>query len=127
MTEHKRALGAVVVVLCVLLLVAVLVPLLQPQRQYGSGKSTCQTHIKELGFALKMYMDENGETLPSSAVCGTSDRVFRLTRGQLPPPERGCRTIFQLLYRIRMATSYSTAKKIRQSPEPSACGRSEAP
>lgn len=98
MKEQKRALGAVVVVLCLLLMVAVLFPLLQPRQEYGCRQAPCQTRIKELGMALKMYMDENGNTLPSSAVCGSSDKVFRMTQGQWPPPEHGCKTVFQLLY-----------------------------
>jgi hypothetical protein len=49
-------------------------------------------------MAFRMYVDESFDTLPSSAVCGSSDEVFRKTTGELPPPKTGAQTLSQLLY-----------------------------
>lgn len=67
----------------------------------AARKATCQTHMKQLVMAFKMYTADYNGVLPSSAICRTSDRGFRGTLGKFPPPNsRGYKaaTIFELLY-----------------------------
>jgi prepilin-type processing-associated H-X9-DG protein len=68
--------------------------------------ATCQVYMRHMGMALRMYMDENFDTLPSSVVCGSTDTVFRKTLGKsltAKQPE----TLFQLLYPyLRKEDSY---------------------
>lgn len=60
-------------------------------------KATCQSQMKEIGLALRMYMDENFDTLPSSAVGGCSDEVFRKTLGKSLTVKHP-KTVFQFLH-----------------------------
>jgi prepilin-type processing-associated H-X9-DG protein len=72
-----------------------------PHAQESARKATCQTHMKEIGLAFLMYINDYNDVLPSSAVSGASDRSFRGTLGRIPPPKsKGYRgkTIFELLY-----------------------------
>jgi prepilin-type processing-associated H-X9-DG protein len=56
-----------------------------------------------------MYIDENNDTLPSSAVCGSSDEVFRKTLGG-SLEDKPARTIFQLIW------PYTKNKQITKCP-----------
>lgn len=108
MANEGKALTVVIVLFCALLMAAILFPVFVREVE-PSRKAECQTHLKELGMALKMYVDENNDTLPSSAVCGSSDEVFRKTLGG-SLEDKPARTIFQLI------SPYMKNKQITKCP-----------
>lgn len=53
-----------VVIAIIAILAAILFPVFAKARE-AARKATCQTHLKEVGLAFKMYMDENFDTVPA--------------------------------------------------------------
>jgi prepilin-type N-terminal cleavage/methylation domain-containing protein/prepilin-type processing-associated H-X9-DG protein len=53
-----------VVIAIIAILAAILFPVFAKARE-AARKATCQTHMKEMGLAFKMYMDENFDTVPA--------------------------------------------------------------
>jgi len=94
---RELILVAATLALTVVIVSIVVRPLVTPVRE-GTPVPVCQSNMKEIALAFVMYMGENNDTMPSSAVCGSSDDTFRKTLGRMPPPPHGAKTIFQLLY-----------------------------
>jgi prepilin-type N-terminal cleavage/methylation domain-containing protein/prepilin-type processing-associated H-X9-DG protein len=59
-----------VVIAIIAILAAILFPVFAKARE-AARKATCQTHLKEMGLAFKMYMDENFDTVPSPLAVAT--------------------------------------------------------
>ncbi len=76
-----------VVIAIIAILAAILFPVFARARE-AARKSGCQNNLKQLVLSLKMYMDDNNQTLPSSRIrvanIGTgSDATFCTTLGDL--------------------------------------------
>lgn len=76
-----------VVIAIIAILAAILFPVFARARE-AARKSSCQSNLKQLTLAIKMYMDDFGQSLPSSKIrMGTtytqSDPTFCTTVGDL--------------------------------------------
>ena len=56
-----------VVIAIIAILAAILFPVFARARE-AARKSSCANNLKQLGTALRMYADDNGNTMPSTDV-----------------------------------------------------------
>ncbi|MDO8587959.1 MAG: hypothetical protein Q7T82_13100 [Armatimonadota bacterium] len=90
---------SLVILAAVLVMTGFLMRAFVPARHRRLG--LCQSHLKELGLAFTMYVNDNHGGLPSSAIAHNSDRAFRMTLGVVPPTNPGASgqtTVFGALY-----------------------------
>jgi prepilin-type N-terminal cleavage/methylation domain-containing protein/prepilin-type processing-associated H-X9-DG protein len=110
-----------VVIAIIAILAAILFPVFARARE-AARKSSCANNLKQLGTALRMYADDNGNTMPCSdvrlgAANRTSDPTFCTTIGVFPPTTGmapGAYTIATCL------SSYIKSRDVFQCPSDSA-------
>lgn len=80
-----------VVIAIIAILAAILFPVFARARE-AARKSSCANNLKQLGTALRMYADDNGNTMPSTDVRypnqanNNSEETFCTLIGPFPPP-----------------------------------------
>src|ERR1035437_5992860 len=77
----RNALGSVSVlnvVLCLIVVAgvaAVVLPMIVPHEGFHPGISTCQTNLKQIGNAFKMYLSDNNDTYPTNRAYSSDGKL----------------------------------------------------
>lgn len=94
---------ALLIVFIIVILAAILFPVTQ-RHGTSARHSTCHNNLKSIAVALLLYMEDNDNQMPSSALVNHSKKwdrndflKFTMTTGELPPKSRP-QTYAQVLY-----------------------------